>query len=209
MSDPKLGIGNAPTRCTTLPTDSEARKAYPVASGLLEYFPDACIAIANLSYVANEQHNPGKPMHWDRAKSTNEADTLMRHFLQRGSLDTDGKRHSAKLAWRALALLQKEIEVEHNEQQVQLIADCISFGMTYREIEKKHHLSYSRIGRLVKKAVEAGLLSVPVLVKDGPYCSACAKLAEVRSELTGTYYCQSCAGDYSHNLFTVLDGGKQ
>jgi hypothetical protein len=36
----------------------------------------------------------------------------MRHFLQRGTLDTDGQRHTAKAAWRMLALLQKEIENE-------------------------------------------------------------------------------------------------
>ncbi|KAF1711076.1 hypothetical protein CSC70_03885 [Pseudoxanthomonas kalamensis DSM 18571] len=30
--------------------------------------------------------------------------------MQRGTVDTDGVRHSAKVAWRALALLQKEIE---------------------------------------------------------------------------------------------------
>jgi hypothetical protein len=35
---------------------------------------------------------------------------MIRHFLQRGSLDTDGVRHTVKMAWRALALLQKEIE---------------------------------------------------------------------------------------------------
>ena len=31
---------------------------------------------------------------------------------QRGGTDTDGIRHSAKVAWRALAMLQKEIEEE-------------------------------------------------------------------------------------------------
>jgi len=36
----------------------------------------------------------------------------MRHFVERGTLDTDGVRHSAKVVWRALALLQKEIEGE-------------------------------------------------------------------------------------------------
>ncbi|HEY7680676.1 MAG TPA: hypothetical protein VIC04_09190, partial [Terriglobia bacterium] len=41
-----------------------------------------------------------------------EADALLRHFIERGTLDTDGIRHSAKVAWRALALLQKEIEAE-------------------------------------------------------------------------------------------------
>jgi hypothetical protein len=107
-----LGIGGAPTRATTLPTDAKERKTFPIASGLLDYFPDALAAVSNLSYVANEQHNPGEPLHWARDKSTDEADTMMRHFVQRGTIDTDGKRHSTKMAWRALALLQKEIEAD-------------------------------------------------------------------------------------------------
>jgi hypothetical protein len=32
--------------------------------------------------------------------------------MERGKIDTDGQRHSAKLAWRALALLQLELEAE-------------------------------------------------------------------------------------------------
>lgn len=95
-----------------LPTVPSERKEYPVATGVLDYFPDAVAAVAHVSFVGNEQHNPGTPLHWDRSKSTDEADTLIRHFLQRGSLDTDGLRHTAKMAWRALALLQKEIESE-------------------------------------------------------------------------------------------------
>jgi dATP/dGTP diphosphohydrolase, N-terminal len=115
--DPELtklltGIGGAPTRATTLPADPKERKKHPVASGVLDYFPDALVAIAAVSYAGNEQHNPGKPLHWDRSKSGDEADTLIRHFLERGTLDKDGHRHSAKMAWRALALLQKEIEEE-------------------------------------------------------------------------------------------------
>lgn len=106
----KIGIGGAPTRATTLPEGAAERKQHPVASGVLDYFPDAIVAISNISYRGNQQHNPGKPLHWDRSKSTDEADTMMRHFLQRGTLDTDGVRHTAKMAWRALALLQKEIE---------------------------------------------------------------------------------------------------
>jgi hypothetical protein len=97
-------------RAATIPTDGAARKKLPVASGVLDYFPDALVAIAGVSWHGNNQHNPGQPLHWDRAKSTDEADALIRHFLQRGTLDTDGLRHTAKLAWRALALLQKEIE---------------------------------------------------------------------------------------------------
>jgi len=96
--------------CPHLPADPKERKAIPLASALLDYFPDALCAVARVSAAATEQHHPGQPHHWDRTKSTDEADTLFRHFLDRGTLDTDGQRHSAKVAWRALALLQKEIE---------------------------------------------------------------------------------------------------
>jgi hypothetical protein len=109
----KLGIGGAPTRATTLPEDAAERKKFPVASGLMDYFPDALVAVARVSYEGNEQHNPGQPLHWARGKSQDEADTMQRHFLQRGTIDTDGQRHSAKMVWRALAILQKEIEAEH------------------------------------------------------------------------------------------------
>jgi len=94
----------------TLPTDAKERKNVPIASGCIDYFPDALVAIAELSRVGNEQHNPGKPLHWDRSKSGDESDALMRHFIERGTLDSDGVRHSTKVAWRALANLQKEIE---------------------------------------------------------------------------------------------------
>lgn len=110
--DPKLGVGGAPTRATTLPNDPQARKEHPVASGFMDYFPDAIAAISHISFRGNQQHNPGQPLFWNRSKSSDEADTMMRHFLQRGTLDVDGVRHSAKMAWRALALLQKEIEDE-------------------------------------------------------------------------------------------------
>lgn len=79
-------------------------------TGLLKYFPDALMEVSHTSFVGNEQHHKGKPLHWDRSKSTDEADALMRHLLQAGEIDTDGVRHTAKVAWRALALLQKEIE---------------------------------------------------------------------------------------------------
>ena len=105
-----IGLGGAPTRPSTMPTDAAARKKIPIASGFTDYFPDAIIAVAQVSFLGNEQHNPGKPLHWDRSKSGDEADSLMDHFMERGTFDTDGVRHSAKMAWRALALLQKEIE---------------------------------------------------------------------------------------------------
>jgi hypothetical protein len=84
----------------------------PVATGVLDYFPDALLAVAKVSFIGNQQHNPGTPLHWDRTKSTDEADAMLRHFMQRGTLDEDGVPHSAKMAWRALALLQKEMETK-------------------------------------------------------------------------------------------------
>lgn len=96
----------------SLPTDAKERKAVPIATGFVDYFPDAMAAVAELSRIGNDQHNPGQPLHWDRSKSTDEADALMRHFIERGTVDSDGVRHSAKLAWRAMALLQKELETQ-------------------------------------------------------------------------------------------------
>jgi len=99
-------------RENTLPADPKERKTYPVASGFMDYFPDAILAIAHISWIGNQQHHPNEPLHWDRSKSTDEADAMLRHFLRRGTLDSDGTRHSAKMAWRALAILQKELEAE-------------------------------------------------------------------------------------------------
>jgi hypothetical protein len=92
------------------------RKQRPVFSGVLQYFPDALLEVAYCSWVGNEQHNPGEPLRWDRTKSTDEHDALVRHLLAAGTLDSDGVRHSAKVAWRALAALQKEIERERGDQ---------------------------------------------------------------------------------------------
>jgi hypothetical protein len=113
--DPKIGIGGAPTRATSLPDGAAERKQFPMATGLLDYFSNALAEVAHVSFVGNEQHNPGQPLHWDRAKSTDEADALLRHFVARGTLDKDGLRHSAKVAWRALALLEKELEAANEE----------------------------------------------------------------------------------------------
>ncbi len=92
-------------------TDEE-RKERPIISGVLDYFPDAIMEVAYCSFKSGQQHHPGKPMHWEKDKSTDDINCLGRHLLRRGTIDTDGVRHSAKLAWRALALLQREIEAE-------------------------------------------------------------------------------------------------
>lgn len=95
---------------THLPTDAQARKDQPMARGLLDYFPQALAYVAHVSKVGNDQHNPGQPMHWARGKSTDHADCIIRHLVDRGTVDKDGLSHTGKVAWRALALLQEEIE---------------------------------------------------------------------------------------------------
>ncbi len=90
--------------------NKEKRKQIPLYSGLLKYFPDALCEVAKVSYIGSKQHHPNEPLHWDRNKSTDDLDALMRHLIQVGELDTDGLRHSAKICWRALANLQKELE---------------------------------------------------------------------------------------------------
>jgi hypothetical protein len=95
-----------------LPTDAKERKAVPIGTGVLDYFPDALAEVARVSLIGNEQHNPGQPLHWAKEKSTDHADCIIRHWIDRGKRDSDGTRHSAKLAWRALALLQIELESE-------------------------------------------------------------------------------------------------
>jgi hypothetical protein len=92
-----------------LSADPAARKAMPITTGVLDYFPLAMAEVAKVSKAGNDQHNPGQPLHWDKTKSLDHADCIARHLIDRGSLDADGMRHTAKLAWRALALLETEL----------------------------------------------------------------------------------------------------
>lgn len=95
-----------------MPDDPAARKRVPLCSGLLDYFPDALAAVAEVSFAGNEKHNPGQPLHHARGKSNDHSDCIMRHLTERGGRDGMGARHSALMAWRALALLQEELEAE-------------------------------------------------------------------------------------------------
>jgi hypothetical protein len=103
MSDPVVPV-------PILTADKKARKEMPIARGFLDYFPRAAAEVAHVSFIANEQHNPGEPMHWAKGKSADHADCIVRHLIERGTVDDDKLRHSAKLAWRALALLEEELE---------------------------------------------------------------------------------------------------
>lgn len=103
-------LDHATFGASSLPTDAAARKRIPIATGFCFYFPRAMAAVAAVSLAGNEQHNPGKPLHWDRSKSSDEDDALMRHFLERDAVDKDGHLHAARCAWRAMARLEKMLE---------------------------------------------------------------------------------------------------
>lgn len=92
------------------PTDkAESRKATPVFSGVLKYFPNALKEVAKCSKAGNDQHHPDKPLHWDMSKSKDEYDALTRHLIDHtiNPIDDDGVLHLTKVAWRALAGLER------------------------------------------------------------------------------------------------------
>ena len=91
-------------------SESQIRKEHPMFSGVLNYFPDALWYISHISMEGNKKHNPGQPLHWSKDKSNDHADTIMRHLKDAGKVDSAGQLHSGNLAWRALALLQIEME---------------------------------------------------------------------------------------------------
>lgn len=103
-----------------LEQDSATRKQYPMFDGLLAYFPDALAEVSRVSWVGNKKHNgEDAPLHHARGKSMDHANCVMRHLTQSGEteiVEIDGveyvMRHSAYLVWRALALLQQELEEE-------------------------------------------------------------------------------------------------
>lgn len=105
-------MGVAENRAT-ISSGSTDRKRVPICSGVIDYFPAALAEVAKLSHVGNAKHNPGEPLHWARDKSTDHADCIARHLVDRGLIDPDtGLSHSVEIAWRALAMLQEELEAK-------------------------------------------------------------------------------------------------
>ena len=94
--------------------DSKQRKMMPVISGVIDYFPDAIAAVAYVSYLGNQKHNPGQDLHWARGKSDDHIDCLGRHLLSRDGVDQDGIMEFAEMVWRGMAALQLHIEKKFN-----------------------------------------------------------------------------------------------
>jgi hypothetical protein len=113
---------------STLPHDSQARKRVPLYSGVIAYFPAALAGVARVSFIGNEKHNPGQPLHHSRDASSDHADCIMRHLIDLGdhlaraqrscnTMETDVDdllTEASALAWRALALSQELHEKYRN-----------------------------------------------------------------------------------------------
>lgn len=99
-----------------LPTTDAERKALPIFTFLVEYFPDVIVELTKLCVQGNIQHNPElKPtdIKWAREKSTDQMNTAFRHMMDRGRgihFDSDGVRHIIKSVWRNMAQAQLDIE---------------------------------------------------------------------------------------------------
>ena len=101
---------------------SAERKEHPMYEGLLAYFPDALAMVSHVSWIGNEKHNPGEPLHHARGKSMDHLSCLVRHASTPYDNDTvmlpDGTTrtfpHLAEAAWRALAALQEYLEREYD-----------------------------------------------------------------------------------------------
>ncbi len=89
---------------------SAERKAEPIHSGVLMYFPDALAAIARLSKAGNDKHNPGEPLHWSRGKSNDHMDCVARHVITPDHVDDTGETELTAAAWRVLAAIQLQQE---------------------------------------------------------------------------------------------------
>jgi hypothetical protein len=84
-----------------LGNDAAERKAVPIYTAFIKYFPDAIIEVTKLSVKGNAQHNTPEKIWWDKSKSKDELDSLMRHLIE---------GDWAAVAWRAMANLQRECD---------------------------------------------------------------------------------------------------
>lgn len=106
------------------PLTSAQRKAAPVYRGFVCYFPDAIMAVAAVSKIGNDKHNPGQELHWAKGKSQDEPDCELRHMIDNaknpGGTDEAGVLDIASKAWRAMADLQRFFDA-HPEKLGELL----------------------------------------------------------------------------------------
>jgi len=91
-----------------LPQDDKERKQIRIYDGFMKYFANAIVEVTKVSCKGSEQHHPNQELHWDKDKSKEELNSLMRHLLE--AMETDATEDWARVAWRAMANLQRKCE---------------------------------------------------------------------------------------------------
>lgn len=101
---------------------SAERKGQPIATGVLAYWPKTMAALSEVSRRGNDKHNSGEPLHWALEKSTDEADSCVRHIVdaleadKRGdaggvlALNEDGSPHLLAALWRLNSWCERALE---------------------------------------------------------------------------------------------------
>lgn len=79
---------------TTLPTDSAARKRYPMLRGALRYAPAAWAGMSRISINGNDKHNPGEELHHARGKSMDHGDCIVRHLTDSEDIQVEFERRA-------------------------------------------------------------------------------------------------------------------
>ena len=102
-----------------LPSDAQQRKDIPIYRGFIKYFPDAIVEVTKLSVKGSKQHH-GDKVWWDKSKSSDELDALMRHLLEGDWVC---------VAWRAMANLQRECDERKRTQEI-----ALKFGELYPQL---------------------------------------------------------------------------
>ncbi len=96
---------------SNLPTNDTERKAIKIWDGFFRYFPDAIIEVTKTSCRGNDQHHKNDPLWWDKSKSKEELNSMMRHLLDAN--ESDSIEDWARVAWRAMANLQRKCDVKN------------------------------------------------------------------------------------------------
>ena len=197
----------------TLPTDAQARKNIPVYSGFVKYFPHAIAAAAELSLIANEQHNPGEPLHWAKEKSQDEQDAQMRHTLDEAidpeHRDPDGVHPAVKAFWRAGAHLERLHDAGVNIFAVP-VADAPpdSFADGWDNVEEPHAPTLSEIRDIERGddyALDPDALGGPFEVRFTEFADDGTQKAR---QTRGPYNTMAQAEDYARRNPEKLKGTK-
>lgn len=110
------------------PSDDAGRKALPIFAMIVGYFPNALREVTRVCVANNVRYSPDRAptdIVWNRGKSKDQFGSLFRHMLERkvdGHVFETVSEEVAKVigrpnvyilaeaAWRALAMLEEEIE---------------------------------------------------------------------------------------------------